>query len=330
MKRLGLVLAALAMAASLRAASPAEVATALNQANFLYMQKKYDQAIAAYGQTLRLDNTSSSAYQGVGNCFVGKGDNAKALKYYKYALQLSPQNEPLRALVAKLDTAPVKVGGDLDAANQFYRERQYDLAIEAYKKAIAAGASPAKAWQGLGNCYYAKGSKADALASYHKSLEIQPNNSALAAFVTRTEGQGGTQVAQGGGGGWFQPAWRSAIVPGWGQAYNGQTSRGLWLGSLTYGLLIGEIATYMAGMSARDQYLSAPAGGDFNTPYSNWESMATMNHAFYISMTAAYAFTLVDAALGGHSSSGNAMAPSAVQVAFDGQGVQMKAKLLEF
>ena len=127
------------------------------------------------------------------------------------------------------------------------------------------------------------------------------------------------------------PAWRSLIVPGWGQGYNGQTTKGLVLGALTYGLLAAEIGTYVAGSSARNEYLSSNSpSANYDGMYSNWENMANMNHIFSIGMSVAYTFTLADAIFGAKSSSARAMTPSPVQLSFDSKGAQIRAKLLEF
>lgn len=316
------------------AADPVDALGWLNRGNLLYSQKNFDGALAAYAKSLKIDNRSAMAYLGVGNCFAGKGDKVNALKHYKYSLQINPGNQALSAYVAKLEGRSVEED-DYARGARLYREKRYDEAIEANQKAAQAGVQGSRPWQAMGNCYYAKGDKANAIKSYRKALDLDPSNAALANFLA---GYAGTQTAQASGpsassGGWFQPAWRSAIVPGWGQFYNGEGGKGLVLGALTYGLLAGEIGTYTAGMSARSQYLSANSpGADYDTPYSTWESMATMNHYFSIGMTLAYSYTLIDAIWNaGHSSPMGALPRELpVQVASDGQGLSLRANVIEF
>jgi hypothetical protein len=106
---------------------------------------------------------------------------------------------------------------------------------------------------------------------------------------------GGTAVA-GGPKDWVQPLWRSAVLPGWGQSYNGDGTKAWLLGGTTLAMLGGTVATYIIGDGARTKYLGlTDANADYDTPYQTWESMANLNHIFYIAFGVAYTFTLVDA-----------------------------------
>ena len=53
---------------------------------------------------------------------------------------------------------------------------------------------------------------------------------------------------------WTAPAWRSALVPGWGQAYNGDEAKAWWLGGSTWVLLGGVAVTYVEGEQALHDY----------------------------------------------------------------------------
>lgn len=70
----------------------------------------------------------------------------------------------------------------LNAANQFYSSKDYVKATQYYRAAVQVDPNNAAAYQGLGNCQYAQGQKADALASYDKSLALNPNNPSLVSF----------------------------------------------------------------------------------------------------------------------------------------------------
>ena len=322
---------------------PGDASQWRSQALTLYAQKQYDAALAAFTRSLKLDNHSPAAYQGVGNCYLAKGDRPEAVKYYGYALQLAPDNAQLRAYVAKLvSTAsqPPPPNNDIFAANQSYREHRYDEAIEAYRQASDANPRFAKAWQGMGNCYFAKGDKPMALSCYRKSMDLDPANAALANFVAAYAASSDSDKPRAngqGGGGWIQPAWRSIILPGWGQAYNGQAGKGVFLGGLTFALIAGEVATYVMGSNARNQYLQASgANTDYDTPYNTWSSMANLNHLFYIGSTLAYTYTLLDAVfesktqLPGQGPVQTGLAEPSLRLALLPGGVGIRAKLLAF
>jgi tetratricopeptide (TPR) repeat protein len=264
-------------------------------ANGLYQQKSYDKAIQAYSQSLRLDNTNAGAYQGLGNCFYGKGDTANALKYYKYSLQLNPSNTGLASFIARLQTgagaAPAASNG-LAAANALYSQRRYSEAVTAYQAVVGANPNDAKAYQGLGNCYYALKDKNNAVVAYRRALQLNPNNTALRSFLAAYAPESGSETA--GNGGWGQALWRSALVPGWGQFYNGESTKGLVIGGATYIFLIGAAATYEIGANDRQTYETMKSG-DFDTAYNNWQSMANINHIMNIGFYLCYTYNLIDA-----------------------------------
>ena len=76
-------------------------------------------------------------------------------------------------------------------ANGLYKQRQYDKAIQYYSGALKQDRRLSAAWKGLGNCYYAKRDKANALKYYKYALQTNPNDTALASFVSRLESGGG-------------------------------------------------------------------------------------------------------------------------------------------
>lgn len=335
MKRWHIILASVALMAAPRLSLAADAASWLVQGNQLYRAKDYDKALAAYAQSIKLDRSQAQAYEAVGTCLVAKGDVGNALKYYGWSLQLNPNNAALKAYVARLQGAAAPAIPDLASAGLLYRRGQYDQALDAYQKLAQLHPEDARAFQGMGNAYYGKGQRDAAMTQYRKALELNPSNQALAGFVAAYDRAAGPQAAGGGGGDWFQPAWRSAILPGWGQFYNHEPRKGLLLGGLTLGLLAGELATYLIGDQARQQYLAVNStGGDFDTPYQTWDSMANLNHIFFISMTAAYVYTLVDAVISarGPVASQAMLSPrrAPMQLFVDADGFKVRAKVLEF
>lgn len=292
---------------ALHAADPALAKRWTTYGQQLYAARQYDKAIQAFTAAAKANSADAAAWKGLGNCYYAKRDYANALKYYKYALQMNPNDASLAQFVQKLQATVAKQGGaagDPSAlAARYYQARQYQYAIYYYKQALAKNPNDAKAYQGLGNCYYAMKDKPNAVAAYRRSLQINPANVGLAGFLAKYDPAGavsaGVKVASGPTN-WVDPLWRSMILPGWGQFHNGESTKGLLLGGVTLGLLGGSVVTYMSGAAARDKYMSLKVGDpqkDFDDSYSAWESNANMNHIFALGFLGAYTFTLVDAVM---------------------------------
>jgi tetratricopeptide (TPR) repeat protein len=155
-----------------------------------------DQAIGSFNNALKLDKSSATAYQGLGSCYWAKGDKTNALTYYKYSLQMNPNNPSLKSFVdsqsggAAPAAAPAAAGADkyLPMGNSYLQAKQYDYAIWAFNKSLESNPSNAKAYQGLGNAYFAKGDKAKAIDAWDKAVAQDPSNTQLKAYVDSLRG----------------------------------------------------------------------------------------------------------------------------------------------
>jgi len=270
-----------------------------------YAAGQLDQAITDFSSAAQADRGNAAAWSGLGNSFYAKHDYASALKYYRFALQLHPGDNQLAAFVQHLADLTLKTDAAANApaaqAARLSASGNYDQAVVQYKAAIAANPNNAKAYQGLGNAYYALKQKPEAVAAYRRCLEIAPDNAALKSFLARYAPDDaraeGVQVATSPAD-WTQPAWRSALLPGWGQAFNGDTGKGWVIGGLTVAALIGTIATYAAGDAARTDYNTYGSGvsqSKFDSAYNTWNSMANYNNALALATLALYTFNIADA-----------------------------------
>jgi hypothetical protein len=103
---------------------------------------------------------------------------------------------------------------------------------------------------------------------------------------------------------------RSALLPGWGQASTGHSSRAWLIGGSTVALFGASWATYFVGQSAADQYLALPGGTSqsrFDEAYANWDTWSNVNHTLVGLFAGAYVYNLVDAYL----SAGHPVGPAA-------------------
>ena len=155
----------------------------------------------------------------------------------------------------------------------------------------------------LGDAYYGLGLAASSRKAYQKSLALEKDQPRIVSFISShlPPEVADDSVASSGDVDHFAPLWRSLIIPGWGQAYNGNGSKGLAFGLTTFALLGTAYATYQAADSSYSDYANLGPGtseGDFNTAYDKVQKMATLNHVFTVLFYAAYVYNLGDAATG--------------------------------
>jgi tetratricopeptide (TPR) repeat protein len=162
--------------------------------NQMLQQKKYDQAIQYFSGAAKADPKSAAAYKGLGYAYAYKGDKAKALQYLKYSAQLNPSDTQVSAYITQLggaSAAAPAAGGAAQAlqyGNYYMKQRNYDAAIGWYNKATQAEDGNAAAWQALGNAYYGKGDKPNAITAWDRAVALNPANTQLANYVAQLKG----------------------------------------------------------------------------------------------------------------------------------------------
>ena len=153
--------------------------------------RQYDLAVRYYGGALKKNPRSAAAAQGLGSAFYGKGDKARALKYYQYALKLQPGNARLKQTVQSLSGA--RKGGrnkNYQYGIRFYKRKNYAQAARYLGAAAKQQPSDPIIWQALGNAYYAGKQKDRAIQAWERHLALNPSNTQLRAYVDRLKGGG--------------------------------------------------------------------------------------------------------------------------------------------
>jgi tetratricopeptide (TPR) repeat protein len=81
---------------------------------------------------------------------------------------------------------------DFDQAGQaLYRAGQYEKSIQYFNNAVEADPNDAQAYEDMGNAYMKLDDKPNALASYQKALNLNPNDPTLQTLVDNLSGQMG-------------------------------------------------------------------------------------------------------------------------------------------
>jgi len=74
---------------------------------------------------------------------------------------------------------PAELKNWVDQGNNFYKNEQYENAVDAYKKALHSDYQSAEVYFNLGNAYYKLRQVAPAIYNYEKALQIKPNDSEI-------------------------------------------------------------------------------------------------------------------------------------------------------
>jgi len=92
----------------------------------------------------------------------------------------------------------------------------------------------------------------------------------------------------------FDVAWRSALLPGWGQLDNKQDFKGYLIAGGEIVAIGGTIATYLMYNKAMDDYNAAGAGADFTTLRANATNMQNLNTICFWGAVGIWAYGVID------------------------------------
>jgi tetratricopeptide (TPR) repeat protein len=194
--------------------------------------------------------------------------------------------------------------------NAYYTAKDFDRALPLYQAALGIDPGNLNALRGEANTLYQLNHKADSLKLYRQLLKAQPQDQSLATFIDKLQTQldpgpaalpvlppVAGKAAPSNHGDWFASMWRSALCPGWGQAYNNEGSKAWLLGGTTWALLGGVGLTYAMGAQANNDYQNAQNARDAQDRYDTAYQWYVGNQVFYVLFGTAYAYNLFDAAL---------------------------------
>ncbi len=126
--------------------------------NALHKQGKYDAAIKTYDAAIRLDPKYPIIWSNKGVSLGNQGRYDEAIKCYDEAIRLDPNS----------DDAWNNKG------NALYKQGKNDEAIRAYDEAIQLDPNNAKAWHNKGNAVADQGKYDEAIKVYEKAIELKP------------------------------------------------------------------------------------------------------------------------------------------------------------
>jgi Flp pilus assembly protein TadD len=157
-------------------------------------QQRYDEAIAAYRQAVRLEPQNALAHYGLGVAYSRKGENEQAIAAYREAIRLQPehadahyglgvasghlsQNE--QAVTAYREAIRLNPGladAHYNLGMIYARLRLEEQAIAAFREAIRLQPTDALAHYGLGVIYAKRGQNDQAMEVYREAIRLNPNH----------------------------------------------------------------------------------------------------------------------------------------------------------
>ncbi len=133
-----------------------------NLGTFYYNEGRYDLAIAAYNDAIKINPRYADAYSSRGSTYVkAKGAYDLAILDYNKAVEISPKYAV----------------GYYNRGNAYAKGKgRYDLAISDYSKAIELNPGYAAAYNNRGNAYAIRGEFDLAVSDYSKVIEMNPRD----------------------------------------------------------------------------------------------------------------------------------------------------------
>jgi tetratricopeptide (TPR) repeat protein len=129
------------------------------QASWLTIGKKYDEAKEVCNQMIKLQPDSHKAYGYLGSIALAEGDIEQGLEFYQQALKLKPGSIELYEAMA----------------TALYGEKQYKLAVQYWKKALGGNPDWPIVIQKLGDAYYRMKDYPQAIEYYQRLLQFNPD-----------------------------------------------------------------------------------------------------------------------------------------------------------
>ncbi len=143
-----------------------------------------------------------------------------------------------------------------------YNEKNYKEAIQYYFAFLKKDPKNLKALKQASFCYYKLGNHNYAYTLFKKVLEIDKNDKDAKEFMSFYNTLMEKKKKQFEKRNWFDPFWRSLLIPGWGQIHNNQIVKGLLFGGAFLTSLGLTIYCVNDEISKYDRYLKTNENHD--------------------------------------------------------------------
>lgn len=171
-----------------------EIVKAVNKANELYDEGKYEEAIPAYEKILANHPDAFIINQNIGNAYFALKDYDKAIEFYKKVLENQEENSHMFILIgnayinnkddekalewySKVKVADIEdVIALYNIGVLFFNSGNYEKAVTYLKRAVEIDKEFSDGYYQLGMSYLASGQNLEAVEVFEKFLEIDPES----------------------------------------------------------------------------------------------------------------------------------------------------------
>lgn len=195
-----------------------EALSMFNRAKYLHQEKRYDEAIAEYRRSIKLNDQDPFVYNYLGLALTAKRDLKEALKAFEKALGINPEltdvynnmgvafdlmgrrEKAFEAFtrVIRDPSYPTPEKAYYNLGDLYLRDKNYDLAIMHFQKAVEKKPRFAMGYRGMGYAYAEMGKQDLALEHFKKAIENDPRDvPSLFELARLNEQAGKTEEALG-------------------------------------------------------------------------------------------------------------------------------------
>jgi tetratricopeptide (TPR) repeat protein len=144
------------------AQDPPNPASFQQQGDRLFRERKFEPAVAAYQQAIKLQPDNAGAHAGLGFAYGAMGRYPQAVEAFQQAIRLQPNS-------------PSAYGG---LGTSYHMLKRYQESRDAYQHAIRLKPDFAEAHYGLGRTYLMLGNRDGAVEEYNVLKILDPKSAA--------------------------------------------------------------------------------------------------------------------------------------------------------
>ncbi|MBP7791499.1 MAG: hypothetical protein KA120_00350 [Candidatus Goldbacteria bacterium] len=182
-----------------------------------------------------------------------------------------------------------------NAGEKFYNNKQYNEALKYYVAAVKLDDKYVLGWKKIGFCCYQLKNHNTAYKAFKKVLSIKPDDKEAKQFISYYDSLKEREKKLKEPKNMFDPMWRAALFPGWGQYYNHQYMKGIIITGAFITALGFTIYSVADEKNKYDKYLNTNENHD--ALYKDAQDAYNTALIFGILTAAVYAGSIVDAAM---------------------------------